>query len=450
MTIYRVRAVDTPGELGDPEALRCDEDCALVVDDGVIRTRGGFAEAIRTFPDHEVVDLRDGILLPGMVDAHVHYPQVRIIGGLGMSLLDWLAECALPEEARLADPGYARLVAGEFLSGLVTSGTTTALVFGSHFPEAVDELFAEADRVGLRMTAGLVVSDRNLPEELLVSPETAFAAGQTLAQRWHGHGRLRYAITPRFTLSAGEEMLRSCAALRDAGAGPGGTEDLWFTSHINENPAEIAEVRRLVPEAADYVDTYDRHGLLGPHAVLAHDVHPTAAELRRLGELGSPVAHCPTSNFSLGSGLFPLREHRRAGVPVALGSDVGAGAGFSLLTEGLQAYFGQRLLGADGVELAPSDLLHLATRSGAQALGLAEQVGDLSPGRQFDAVLLRPGPGSLLRGALDRARDAQDLVAKIFTLGTPSDVEAVWIGGGMVVAEGAAVREPVAAREESS
>lgn len=441
MTIYRSRVLDTPGDLGDPEGLRSDQDCALVVaDDGVILARTGIEAARRDHPDHPVVDLRDGILMPGMVDAHVHFPQVRIIGGLGMALLDWLARCALPEEERRADVAHAGEIAQEFLSGLVQSGTTTALVFGSHFPEAMEVLFAQAQQVGLRMTSGLVVSDRILPEPLLTTPTQALDVGRALAERWHGQGRLRYAVTPRFSLSASQQMLESCGALFREGGGP--SEELWFTSHVNENPVEIEEVRRLFPEARDYVDTYDRHGLLGPRSVLAHNVHPAAAELERMGQTRTAAAHCPTSNFSLGSGLFPLRQHLAAGVPVALGSDVGAGTGFSLFQEGLQAYFGQRLLGAEGVQLAPSDLLHLSTRSGALALGLAETVGDLSAGRQFDAVLVRPGAGGTLETVLRHARDPQDVVAKLFSLGSPADIDTVWIGGERVVSGASHLQEP--------
>jgi len=428
VTIYRATVLDTPGALGDRDGLRAEEDCALVVHDGVVVDRTDFTTARTAHPQDDVVDLREGLLLPGMVDTHVHFPQVRVIGGLGMTLLEWLRECALPEEGRLADTEYARGVARDFLQGLRRSGTTTALVFGSHFEGAVDTLFTEAEAAGLRITSGLVMSDRILREELLQTPDEAFAAGQRLAERWHGRGRLRYAVTPRFSLSTSDEMLRACGELlAEGGDGPAGRR--WFTSHVNENVDEIAEVARLFPDAAHYVDTYARHGLVTDRSVLAHDVHPTAAELEVLGAAGAAVAHCPSSNSALGSGLFPLGAHLEAGVQVALGSDVGAGVGFCLLKEGLQAYFVQQLRGPDGVPLAASDLLHLATRSGALALGMGDEVGDLSPGKQFDALWLRPPAHGLLATGLRHAKDATDALAKIFALGSPADIAAVWIGG---------------------
>lgn len=429
MTIFRGTVLDTPGELGDE--LRADEDCAVVVDDdGVVVARTDLAGARADHPHDDVVDLRDGLVVPGLVDTHVHYPQVRIIGGLGMSLLTWLRDRALPEEMRLADPAYARDVARDFVRGLVSSGTTTALVFGSHFPAAVDALFTEAERSGLRITSGLVLSDRILHPELLQTPQAALAAGQDLAARWHGRGRLRYAATPRFSLSTTEEMLDVCAEL--LASGPDGGGGRWFTSHVNENVEEVGEVLGLFPARRDYVDTYAEHGLITGRSVLAHNVHPTDAELEVLADAGAAVAHCPSSNAALGSGLFPLRRHLDAGVRVALGSDVGAGTGFCLLKEGLQAYLMQQLLGPEGVHLTAADLLHLATRSGAAALGLADDVGDLSPGKQFDALWVRPRAGGTLEVALRHATDPTDALAKLFTLGSPADVASVWVGGDEV------------------
>ena len=423
MTIYRGTVLDTPDSPFDGGRLRAEADCGLAVVDGVIVSRGPFADVRAARPDDEVVDLRGGVVLPGLVDTHVHFPQVRVIGGLGRPLLDWLSQCALPEEARMADAGYAKAVAGEFVDGLLRAGTTTALVFGAHFAPAVDTLFERAAEVGLRISSGLVVSDRLLRPELLTTPEQAYSEGVALAARWHGKDRLRYAVTPRFSLSASEALLESCAAvLRDV-------DGALFTSHINENTAEVETVRGLFPDHADYTDTYHRCGLLGPRSVLAHNVHAGDAELDTLATAGAAVAHCPSSNSALGSGLFPLRRHVERGVRVALGTDVGGGTSFSLLREGLQAYFVQSLLGAAGLPLTAAHLLYLATRAGAEALDLGEQVGDLSVGRQFDAIRVGGGDGGTLDVVLDHATDADDALAKVFALAGPSDVRGVWVGG---------------------
>jgi len=422
VTLYAGTIVDTPGDpfTGDPAGAVA-EAGALLVRDGVIRARGTFAALRAAHPDEPVTRLPGGMLVPGFIDTHVHFPQIRAIGGLGMPLLDWLERCALPEESKLADQAYAREVAGEFLDGLLASGTTSALVFGSHFPAAMDELFAAAGKRGLNITSGLVLSDRILRPDLLRSPRAALADSTDLIGRWHGHGRLRYAVTPRFALSASREMLDVCAQLLETGA--------WFTSHINENAAEVAAVARLFPDARHYLDTYRQHGLVTRRSVFAHNVHPADAELAVLAANGASVAHCPTSNCALGSGLFPMRRHAGHGVGIALGSDVGAGAGLFMPKEALQAYFIQRLLGPDGLNLTPAHLLYLVTRAGARALGLDDRVGDFRVGKDFDAVWLRPAAGSTLAVNLKHARDTTDALARIFSLATPADVAEVWIRG---------------------
>jgi guanine deaminase len=372
VTLYLGTFLDTPQSPFRGHHLRADQDAALLVRDGVITARGPADVLMREHTAEDVVDLREGLVLPGLIDTHVHFPQVRAIGGLGMPLLDWLERCALPEEARLADATYAASVAADFVDGLVRAGTTTALVFGSHFATAVDALFTEATRAGLRVTSGLVLSDRILRPDLFTDPDRAYAEGLALATKWHAKGRTRYAVTPRFSLSCTNPLLASAGELlRDV---PGS----YFTSHLNENPEEIRGVRELF--GCDYTATYDQHGLLTERSVLAHNVHPTRSELQVLGRRGVSVAHCPTSNAALGSGLFPLGSHLAFGVRVALGTDVGAGTGFSLFKEGLQAYFAQQLLGLEGHRLTAGHLLHLATAAGADALGLSATAGDLSVG----------------------------------------------------------------------
>jgi guanine deaminase len=414
--IVRAQVMHTP----DGE-LEASSDGAIAFEDGRIIAAGAFDEVRRAHPDAEVRDERDALLLPGLVDTHVHFPQLPIIGAMGLGLLEWLEQRALPEEARMADPGYARTVARDFLDGLVANGTTTALVFGAHFPDAQEALFEEAEQRGLRIASGLVVSDRNLLPQLHVDPQSAYEAGAALARRWHGRGRLRYAVTPRFSLSCTEGMLESCGALRAA-------VDALVTSHINESVAEIEAVAGLFGWSGDYLETYERFGLVTSATVLAHNDHPREAELGRLAAAGASVAHCPESNAFLGSGLFPFRRHLDHGVRVALGTDVGAGTGFSLFKEGLMAYELQ-MLREDGVRLGPSELLHLATRAGALALGMGEEIGDLSPGKAADFVLLRPPEGSTLAAVLRHSDSPEQSLGAIFALAREESVVEVRVAG---------------------
>lgn len=426
-TLYRAPLFHTPRSPFDhPDALESWDDGGVLVQGGAIRAVGNYGELSRTWPQARTDDLRGGVLLPGFVDTHVHFPQVRVLGGLGLPLLEWLDRIALPEEARMADEAYAAAVAGEFVGGLLGAGTTTALVFGSHFAAATDRLFQESARRGLRVVAGQVLGDRLLRADLHTTPQQALAEGAALIRRWHGVGRALYAVTPRFSLSCSSGLLDACGELLRSQPG------VRFTSHINENGREIETVRGLFPEHPDYLATYEAAGLIGRGSVLAHNVHPQERELRALAAHGCAAAHCPCSNAALGSGLFPLRRHLAAGVTVALGSDVGGGTGFSLLKEGLQAYFMQQLLGDQGWPLSPAHLLYLGTLAGARALGLEDQTGSFTVGRQFDAVLLRPLPSSTLETVLAHAESPERVLAALFTLGSSHDTARVWVGGDEV------------------
>lgn len=427
MTIaIRAKIAHTPGNpFVDSGAFEAFEDGALAFAGGRVLACGESGDVLARHPDADLIDARDSILLPGFVDCHVHFPQIGVIGAMGLDLLDWLRSRALPEEARLADEEYGQSAATTFVRALAANGTTTALVFGSHFPAAQNALFSAADASGLRITSGLVVSDRGLLPELHRTPDDAVAASRRLIERWHGRGRLRYAVTPRFSVSCSEAMLSACGELAGADAG------LLVTTHLNETVGEVALVSDLFPRAADYLATYEQAGLVGRRCVFAHDVHVTDSELERLSDAGAAVAHCPSSNSFLGSGLFPLARHLSSGVRVALGTDVGAGTSLSMLGEALTAYQLQRVI-PESVLLSPGELLYLATAAGASALGLEDETGDLSPGKSADFVLVRPAPGSTLSAVLERVESIEEILGALFALAREDSIAQVRVAGEIV------------------
>lgn len=428
-TILRAQLFHTPNNpFAGPDALVAVADGALIFEDEVILASGDFGKVRAAYPQADIVDARDSILLPGLVDTHVHYPQLPIIGAMGLRLLDWLATRTLPHEEQFADVAFARAQADIFLQQLARNGTTTALVFGSHFAAAMEAFFAAADASNLRITSGLVVSDQNLTAGLHTTPEIAYQQSWALIDKWHNRGRLRYAVTPRFSLSCTDEMLAVCGRLL------GETPDLFFTSHLNENTDEIAVVAELFPWSQDYLHTYERFGLVGSRSVFAHNVHVTDDELGRLAGAGSSVAHCPSSNMFLGSGLFAMQRHLEHSVQVALGSDVGGGTGLSLLKEGLMAYQTQMLLQGEGVHLSPAHLLYLATLAGAKVLQLDAEVGDFTPAKGADFILLRPPQGSTLEAVLAHSPSAEASLGAIFTLAREESVQAVYVAGKPVFA----------------
>jgi guanine deaminase len=406
-------------------ALESFVDGGLLIQDGRIAQCGDYRDVSAAHPEAAVVDMRGGFLLPGLIDTHVHYPQLRVLGGLGRSLLDWLEHYALPEEARMADEAYARTIACGFLHALVSHGTTTALVFGAHFVAAMGSLFKAAEASGLRIISGLVLSDRNLRPELHQTPEAGYRGSAELIREFHRRGRLLYAVTPRFAISASEAMLEVCQTLMQE------HEQLRFQTHLNENRSEIARVADAFPWAQDYLGVYERYGLSGRGAVMAHNVHPTDPELQRLAAAGTAVAHCPCSNASLGSGVFPFKRHLEAGVHCALGTDVGGGTGFGLLKEGLQAYLMQRVA-PDVLKLTPAHLLYLATRAGAESLALEHEVGDFQGGKAADIVYLRPPSGSPLAGVVQNSNDPERILAALFTLAGSESVSEVRVEGSVV------------------
>lgn len=414
-----------PLDLGDPRAMSCHEDGGLLVDEGRVIACGDFAGIHKANPGAETFDWRGGFILPGFVDAHVHFPQARIIGAMGRTLLDWLDAVALPEEARMSHRSYAADTAALFLRALASHGTTTALVFGAHFADATAELFESAGASGLRIVSGLVLSDRLLRPDLHVTPRQALDDSAALIHRYHRRGRLLYAVTPRFAYSTTEAMLEVCQQLMADHRG------VLLQTHINESTAEIGELKRLFPWAGDYLAIYERYSLSGTRSVMAHNVHPTPSELERLASAGTAVAHCPGSNAALGSGCFPLRRHIQAGVTCALGTDVGGGVGFGMLKEGLHAYLMQRLA-PDPTLLDAARLLYMATRAGAEALGLEGVIGDFQVGKAADVVHIRPPVGSVLEAAVRHAADPAQALAALFTLAGAESVCEVRVEGNTV------------------
>jgi guanine deaminase len=360
-----------------PDALRHLADGLLVVEEGRVLARGAYAELAPRFPGLAVERL-EGLIVPGLIDAHVHYPQLGRIASHGAQLLDWLERHIFPAEKAFADAGHAAGVAEAFLDELLRHGTTSALVFGTVHAASVDAFFAAAEARGLRMACGKVLMDLG-PEGLRDSPEEARRESAELIRRWHGRARLTYAVTPRFALTSSDAQLAAAGALLAAFPG------VLLHTHLAENTREIAEVAARFTDAADYLDVYDRFGLVTERSVFAHGVHLPERSCARLAESGAGIAVCPSSNFFLGSGMFDFEQAERHGVRLGLGSDIGAGTTLSLLHNAGLAY--QAGL-ARGHALDPFRALWLATGGSARLLHIDHEVGMLAEGQEADFVVL--------------------------------------------------------------
>lgn len=362
----------------DPESPRVER-----IADGLVEIAAdGRIAAVRPAPpDCEVAETYPGaVLLPGFVDAHVHYPQTRVIGSASGPLLRWLERTVFPEESRFADLRYAGAVAWEFCEALIRQGTTCAAIFGSSHPGATEVLFGELERRGLRALVGMTLMDRGAPAGLCLEAGAALSACELLVDRWHGRdgGRLRFCVTPRFALSCTPELLRGAGLLAER-------RGLHVQTHLSENTEELAATAAAFPGARDYLEVYERHGLVGGRSLLAHCIHLSDGEWDRLAAAGGAVAHCPDSNFFLGSGCMRLRSASERAIRVGLGTDVGAGRSFSLRQVIAGAYDASLIVGAPA---GAEELLWLATRGGARALGLADRIGCLRAGFEADLVAL--------------------------------------------------------------
>jgi guanine deaminase len=412
-----------PFVLPESEALHYESDALVLVRAGRIEAFGAASALLPTLPSDVVVrHYPRALITPGFIDAHVHYPQLAVIGACGHSLLDWLEQHTFPAEAAFADPALARSTAELFLDQCIREGTTTAAVYGTVHAASAEAFFAAAHARGMRMMAGQVWMDRHAPPELLQDAQAAYDDTRSLIARWHGRDRLAYALTPRFAPTSSEEQLdRAGSLLREH---PG----LYLQTHLAENAAEVAWVQSLFPAARDYLDVYDRHGLLGRRSVFGHGLHLDAHAWQRLHEAGSTIAHCPTSNAFLASGHFRLRDAKANERPVhvALATDVGGGMSLSMLATMAEAYKVARYTGFD---LTPAQAWWLATAGAAAALDLDGVIGNLAPGCEADVVVLDPAATPLLAYRTARSDSIRDLMGVLITLGDDRAVAATWIGG---------------------
>jgi guanine deaminase len=410
--------------LTDPAtALRVETDGLVICRGGVIEAVGPAAELLASVPAGTPIATYPGCLIaPGFIDAHVHYVQTAMIASYGEQLLDWLDRYAFPAELEFANAAHATAMAKVFCDELLRNGTTTALVFCAVYPQSVDALFTEAEQRGMRLVAGKVLMDRNAPERLRDTPQRGYDDSKALIGRWHKRGRTLYAITPRFAGTSTPEQLEAAGTLwREH-------PDVLVHTHIAENKREVAWTAELFPDAKNYLDVYDRHGLIGRRAVLAHGIHLGEDELCRCHESGTALAHCPTSNLFLGSGLFRIGnvKDRKRPVHVGLGTDIGGGTSFSLLATMGAAY---EIAQLGGRALSAVEAFYLATLGAARALALDDRIGAIMPGREADMTILDPNATPLLTLRNARASSVEDMLFALMMLGDDRAVRATYIAG---------------------
>ena len=409
---------------GDDGAWEYLKDGILIVEDGYVSRCGSaadmWAEIQKAATDIEMIEHPNGLIIPGMIDTHTHFPQCEIIASYGTQLIEWLETYTFPVEMGFSDSQKSHRIAKFFLRELLRNGTTTALVFGTVHSQSVDAFFEEAQQFNQRMICGKVMMDRHAPDGLLDTPESGYTQSADLIKRWHGKGRLGYAVTPRFAPTSTSEQLTMAGKLVENFPG------VHLHTHLSENLRECQWVKELFPSCEDYLDVYDRHGLLGRRSVFAHGIHLCEREWNRLAHSGSNLSFCPTSNLFIGSGLFDLNSADKYGVRIGLGTDIGGGDSLSLLRTINEAYKVQQL---KGNHLAPMRSFYLATLGGARTLDLDSSIGNFEIGKEADFVVLDYASTPLIEMRCAGNRSIQEKLFVLEMLGDDRAVRETWVMG---------------------
>lgn len=419
--------VDNPEKNAD--SYRYYPDGVLYVENGKVLEAGSYEKLRFGHKTAKIVDYSGKLIVPGMIDTHVHYPQIEMVAAYGDQLLDWLNNYTFPTEKNFSNPAHALRIANSFLDQLISNGTTTALVFSTVSPVSVDAFFEASQKRNMRMISGKVLMDRFAPDYLLDTPESGYLQSKELIKKWHNKGRLHYAVTPRFAPTSSPEQLTLAGQLVKE------YPSIYVHTHVAENKAEVAWVKELFPRSRSYLDVYDHFGLITNRSVFAHGIYLDNEDMQTLAKKGGSISFCPTSNLFLGSGLFNIEKAQQNNVKVGLGTDVGAGTSLSILETMNEAYKVNQLRKAfsdDPSKIKPLDpfkLLYLATLGGARALSLDDKIGSFSPGREADFIVLNPESKPLLSA---RVKAAKDLSEKLFAFGVLGDdrtVEHAYIMG---------------------
>jgi guanine deaminase len=352
----------------------------------------------------------------------VHYPQTAIIASWGKRLIDWLNQYTFPEEMRFADPAYAAEIAERYLNLTLAHGTTTVCTYATIHPASVDAIFTAAQTRGQRLYAGKTCMDRNAPESLRDTAQSAYDDSKALLGKWHGVDRLSYVITPRFSPTSTPEQLHALGQLWKENPA------CLMQTHLSEQTDEIQWVRDLFPQSRDYLDTYEAQGLLREGALYGHAIHLTEREKARLTEAGASLIHCPTSNTFIGSGLFDMGLATR--LRVGLATDTGGGSSFSMLHTMAAAYEVAQLR---HTSLHPAQLWWLATQGSARALHADHLIGNLAPGMEADIVVVDLASTPAIEQATRRAETLWQQVFPTIMMGDDRAIRATWVAGKPLV-----------------
>lgn len=412
-----------PFSIDDHASYLYIEDGGLLIENGKIAAIGNYADIREKAPeDVAEKDHRPHLIVPGLIDMHLHFPQMQVIGSYAANLLEWLNTYTFPEECRFVESAHAQRIATHFYDELIRHGTTTAVAYCSVHKTSADAFFAEALKRNMLMVGGKVMMDRNAPQGLLDTPETSYDETRAVIADWHGKGRNHVAITPRFAITSTPRQMEAAQALARE------FPDLFIQTHLSENLDEIKYTCELYPEATDYTDIYVRYGLMGKKTLLGHAIHLSDREADVLSETGAVAVHCPTSNLFIGSGLFPMKKLQRREKPVriAVATDIGGGSSYSMLRTMDEAYKIQQLLGE---RLNPLESWYLMTRGNAEALSMVDRIGTLDAGTDADITVLDASSTPAMALKMEVVKSLTEELFLMLTMGDDRTIVETYVAG---------------------
>lgn len=415
-----------PFVVEDNESYTFIEDALVFISNGKITDIGSYDLLKNNITlESDIIDYSGKLITPGFIDTHVHYPQTTMIGAYGQHLLEWLENYTFPTEAKFKDKEFARSVAKMFLKQTIKAGTTTSMVYGTVFKDSVNAFFEESEKLGTRMLCGKVLMDRNAPEEILDTPESGYNESKELIEKWHNNGRQLYVVTPRFAPTSTREQLKLAGKLYNE------YPDVFMQTHLCENEGEIAWVKELFPERKSYLDVYDHYGLVGKRSVFGHCVHFEDEDFETMSKKKASISHCPTSNLFLGSGLFDLNKAKTGKNPVyvGLGTDLGAGTSFSQLQTLNEAY---KIAEMRDNSITAIKGYYLATRGGAESLGLEDKIGSLEKGMEADITIWDLASTEIIDYRLQFAKDIEEKLFIQMILADDRSVHTTYVNGEKV------------------
>lgn len=369
--------IDSPFESTAPYCFV--ENGGLLVENGEIKQTGLFDALRKDFPEATVIDYSGRLIMPGFIDAHIHFPQSEMVGMYGKQLNEWLDQYTYPIEQLYHSEEYSETMAEKFLQELFKNGTTACAAYATVHANAANALFDAASRYDMCMLTGKVLMNRNAPADLQDTVSAGESESLRLIERWHEKGRNRYVVTPRFAITSTSEQLESAGCLYAS------FTNLFLQTHIAENKEEIKRTLELFPDCQDYLEVYEKAGLISERTILGHGIHLSDNELSRISAAGSIIAHCPTSNTFLGSGLFDMHQANLAGVQNVIATDVAGGTSFSMFKTMGEAYKVQQL---NGYALSPLEAYYKTTLGVAKTLQLSDSIGSLLPGMEADFIVV--------------------------------------------------------------